>query len=41
MNRHASGTYCAKTGTGGSNGSTMRMTPESAWYNIIELFNFI
>lgn len=28
---HASGTYSAKDGTGGSNGSTMRMKPESAW----------
>jgi len=28
---HASGTYNAKDGTGGSNGSTMRTQPESAW----------
>ena len=28
---HASGTYSAKDNTGGSNGSTMRMKPESAW----------
>lgn len=26
---HASGTYCAKTGDGGSNGATMRFSPES------------
>lgn len=28
---HASGTYSAKDKTGGSNGSTMRLAPESAW----------
>jgi len=28
---HASGTYNAKTGTGGSNGATMRFHPESDW----------
>ena len=28
---HASGTYCAKTKTGGSNGGTMRFCPEATW----------
>lgn len=28
---HASGTYDAKSGTGGSNGATMRFPPESVW----------
>jgi len=28
---HASGTYCASTKTGGSNGATMRFPPENAW----------
>ena len=28
---HASGTYSAVDKTGGSNGATMRFTPESAW----------
>ena len=28
---HASGTYCASSKTGGSNGSTMRFAPENAW----------
>lgn len=28
---HASGTYCAADKTGGSNGSTQRMEPESKW----------
>lgn len=29
--RHAAGTYDKASGTGGSNGSTMRFKPESAW----------
>lgn len=28
---HSSGTYSAKDNTGGSNGATMRFTPESSW----------
>lgn len=28
---HASGTFDARSGTGGSNGATMRFAPESAW----------
>lgn len=28
---HSSGTYCAADKTGGSNGSTQRMAPESTW----------
>jgi catalase (peroxidase I) len=28
---HSSGTFCAKTGTGGSDGATMRHEPEMSW----------
>ena len=28
---HSAGTFCAKTGTGGSDGGRMKYCPESAW----------